>query len=596
MTMPDHIEAQVAALEPGAQAVVRMLWHFHEEQMSEFRALREQLAERDAKLAERDAELGALKAQNDKFCKMLFSPRSEKLPPISSEVRKAVEADDFPLDLPAGASEQEVEKAKTTARRKRGRKKSTTARERRRKALDKLPVVHQHIEVAPDQIPDGMTLDDFRPLGDGDVVRRVEHVREHLVIVEYHLQKLVVRGGDHIVQATPPPNVIDGGAWGPSIYAHVIVSKCVDSMPLYRMERTLGRAGFAVARSVLCGLFHRAANVLEPIYQRLLELVCQDPYVQADETRLRVAEPKNARTAWIWTLLCEEIVAYVYTESRSAKTPNHLLDGTQGYLVTDGYSGYNDVVGEGKRTRVGCWAHSRRKFFEALSSAPEAKEVLDLIVKLYRVEHDAAENGILGTPAHEVLREERSRIIVDAIDSWVDQRRDATPPKSPLGVALTYARNQRKALREFINNPKLPLDNNASERALRIIATGRKNFLFVGHEEGGHNLAILQTLCSTCLLHGINPYEYIRDIAVRVRFHPNSKLDELLPMNELEATARIRPAERAIGGEVIGYQSTEICNKCERSISDIDGRLSWRRGSVYLAGGRRKRQDPYQLL
>jgi len=522
--MPEHIAEQVAALEPGAQAVIQMLWHFHEEQMAEFRALREQLAQRDA-------ELAALRSQNEKFRKMIFGPRTEKLPPISSEVREAVEADDFPLDLPAGAASEEVAKAKTTQRRKRGRKKSVGARQRRRKSLGKLPVIHEQIEVAPDQIPEGLTLEDFRPLGDGDAVHRIEHVREHLVMVEYKLQKLVLRGSDVIVQASPPLNVVDGGAWGPSVYAHVVVSKCVDSMPLYRMERTLGRAGFAVARSVLCGLFHRAANVLEPLYRRLVERVSQDPFVQADETTLRVAEPHNARTAWIWTLLCEDIVAYVYSETRAAETADHLLAGTRGHLVTDGYAGYNGVVGEGKRTRVGCWAHARRKFYEALSSAPEAREVLDQIVALYRVEHEAAESGVLGTAAHEILRDERSRAIVEAINDWVDGRVGCTPPKSPLGAALTYAKNQRKALSEFLDNPKLPLDNNASERALRIIAVGRKNFLFVGHEEGGQNLAILQTLCSTCQLHGINPYEYIMDVAVRVRFHKHSKLDELLPMH-----------------------------------------------------------------
>jgi len=522
--MPEHIAAQVAKLDPAAQAVIQMLWHFHEEQMAEFRALREQLTERDAKLT-------ALQAQNDKFRKMIFGRRSEKLPPISSEVRDAVEADDFPLELPSDATSDEIKEARTTQRRKRGRKKSKTARSKRRKALDKLPVIHERVDVTPDKLPEGMTLDDFRPLGDGEVVRRIEHVREHLVVVEYHLQKLVERGGERIVQASTPPNVIDGGAWGPSVYAHVVVSKCVDSMPLYRIERALGRGGHAVARSVLCGLFHRTANVLEPIYKRLVDLVRIDPYVQADETRLRVAEPKNARTAWIWTLLCKEIVVYVYSESRAAETPNHLLAGTTGTLVTDGYSGYNGVVGEGKRTRVGCWAHARRKFYEALSTAPEARELLDQIVALYRVEHDAAEDGILETPAHGILRDERSRLIVDAIEAWVDGRIEATPPKSPLGAALTYANNQRSALRKFLSDPKLPLDNNLSENALRIIAVGRKNFLFVGHEEAGHNLAILQTLCSTCLLHGINPYEYIRDVAVRVRFHPNAKIDELLPMN-----------------------------------------------------------------
>ena len=523
--MPAHIEGQVAALDPSAQAVVQMLWQFHEAQMATLKGLSVALAERDEKLAE-------LVGQNEKFRTMLFGRRSEKLPSISSEVRDAVEADDFPLDLPAGASSDDVCKAKTTRRRKKGRKTSETARERRRKALSKLPVVHEKIAVTPSQLPAGMTVADFRPLSKaGEVVRRIEHVREHLVIVEYHLQKLVERGGDRIVTAQPPLNVIDGGGWGASMYAHVVVSKCVDSMPLYRMERTLGRAGHAVARSVLCGLFHRAANVLEPLYDRLVAQVCKDPYVQADETRLRVAEPQKARTAWIWTLLCEEVVAYVYSETRTAETPNHFLSGTQGHLVIDGYSGYNGVVGEGKRTRVGCWAHARRKFYEALSSAPEARELLDHIVALYRVEHEAAENSILGSPAHEVLRAERSRPIVDAIDAWVDHRIDGTPPKSLLGTALTYAKNQRQALRQCLADPKLPLDNNASERALRIIAVGRKNFLFVGHKEGGHNLAILQTLCSTCLLHGKNPYEYIRDVAVRVRTHPNARIDELLPMN-----------------------------------------------------------------
>ena len=524
MTLPDHLEVEVARLDANSQAVIRLVWHFHEAQMAAFSELQKQLAERDAELAK-------LKAQNDKFRKMLFAPRSEKLPPISSEVRQAVEAEDFPIDLPAGASDDDVKQAKTKARRKRGRTQSETARQRRRKALDKLPVVHEHVHVAADDLPEGMGLTDFRPLGEGEVVRRIEHVREHLVVVEYHLQKLVARAGDRIVQASAPLNVIDGGAWGPSVYAHVIVSKCVDSMPLYRMERSLGRGGFAIARSVLCGLFHRAANVLEPIYKRLLELVSVDPYVQADETRLRVAEPHNARTAWMWTLLCEAIVAYVYSETRAAETPNHLLSESQGYLLTDGYSGYNGVVGDGKRARVGCWAHARRKFYEALATAPEARELLDKIVALYRVEHDAAEKSLLGTEAHEILRDERSKPIVVEIERWVDAKRGMTPPQSPLGTALTYAKNQRKALRAFLSDVKLPLDNNASERAMRIIAVGRKNFLFVGHEEGGHNLAILQTLCSTCQLHGVNPYEYIRDVAVRVRFHPNARIDELLPMH-----------------------------------------------------------------
>lgn len=525
MPTSEHIQALLATLEPAARVVVEMMWHFHEQQMAELRALREQLAARDAELAE-------LRAQNDKLRAMVFGRRSEKMPPISTEVSRAKEAEAPPiLDLPANATEDEVAAAQTTERRKKGRAKSKTKRKDRRDAIAKLPTIELAVRVRAEQLPEGLTLDDFRKLGDGEIVYRIEHVREHLVRVGYLLEKLVEKGGDRIVQAKAPPNVIDNGAWGPSMYAHVCVSKCVDSMPLYRQERALGRAGYPVARSVLCGLFHRAANALEPIYNRLIQLVAAHPYVHADETTIRVAEAHAARDAWFWTVLSPEVIAYVFSESRSAQTPVQLLGGTAGTLLTDGYVAYDAVTGDKGRVRVGCWAHARRKFFEALPSAPEARELLALITKLYLVEHEAAALNVLGTEAHRMLRDERSRGILATIESWVDVHAATTPPKSPLGAAITYATNQRKALAVFLTDPELPLDNNIAERALRIVAVGRKNFLFVGHEEGGKNLAILQTITSTCQLHGINPYEYIRDVAVRVNTHPNARLDELLPMN-----------------------------------------------------------------
>jgi len=538
MPLPDHISTALAALDPAARVVVEMVWHLHETQMGEFRRLSEQLAERDAQVAERDAQNAALKAQNETFKKMIFGRRSEKLPPIASEVRKAIDEADFPLDLPANATAEDIKEAEQSrdialskARRKKGRKDSEAARERQRKALLKLPVVHEQVLVTASQFPEGTSREDFRTLGEGDVIRRIEHVREHLVCVEYHMEKLVERNGDRILQAASPPNVVEGGAWGPSVYAHVVVSKCVDSLPLYRQERILGRAGHPIARSVLCGLFHRAANELEPLYDRLLELVKRDPYLNADETTLRVGEKHAARTAWFWTVLSKDIVTFRFSETRAAETANDLLSDTSGTLQVDGYSGYNDVTGEGGRERVGCWAHARRKFFDARASAPEVNEILALITQLYRVEHKAAELGLLGTDAHGILRDEESRPILEKIYAWIEPRTGRTPPKSPLGAAVTYAVKQRKPLSVFLGDAKLPLDNNIAERALRIVALGRKNFLVVGNAECGKNLAILQSLTSTCQLHNVNPYEYLRDVLVRVGSHPNSKLDELLPMH-----------------------------------------------------------------
>lgn len=303
MPTPEHIQALLATLDPAARVVVEMMWRFHEQQMAELCALREQLAVRDAELAE-------LRAQNDKLRAMVFGRRSEKMPPISTEVSRAKEAEAPPiLDLPANATEDEVAAAQTTERRKKGRAKSKTKRKDRRDAIAKLPTIELAVRVRAEQLPEGLTLDDFRKLGDGEMVYRIEHVREHLVRVGYLLEKLVEKGGDRIVQAKAPPNVIDNGAWGPSMYAHVCVSKCVDSMPLYRQERALGRAGYPVARSVLCGLFHRAANALEPIYNRLTQLVAAHPYVHADETTIRVAEAHAARDAWFWTVLSPEVIA-----------------------------------------------------------------------------------------------------------------------------------------------------------------------------------------------------------------------------------------------------------------------------------------------
>ncbi|MFT4705076.1 MAG: transposase [Bradymonadia bacterium] len=533
MQLPEHIRAKIAELDPAAQTVIELVMHMHDEQMQ---------------------RLAELEEQNRKYQQMLFGSRSEKLPPISDAVRRQIEEEEFAagiLNIPANATDDGEgdddpdppgggggaaatktlsAEQRTKHRRKQGREHSKKARKTRNEALSKLPVTRRTIAVAPDALPSGMTRDDFYELEKPRAVRRIVHVREHLEVIAYELQTLRSKSDEEVfVRAEAPPSVIEGGLWDASVYAHVIVSKCVDSLPLYRQERILGRAGFGIARSVLCNLFHRGASLLEPIYQRLLKLAGQRPYVHADETKLRVAETKNAHNGWIWTLVSEDIVAYIFSETRAGETANMLLSGTAGVLMVDGYAGYNGVVGEGGRTRAGCWAHARRKFWDALNTAPEARQVLDLITNLYRVEHGVATKGGLGTEVHQQARTDISTNIVNTIEAWVDERKDVVIPKSPIGKAVTFAVNQRPALRTFLDDPKIPLDNNVAERALRVIAIGRKNYLFVRSAETGRNLAILQTICHTCLLHDINPYEYLQDILVRVGEHPASRLDELLP-------------------------------------------------------------------
>jgi len=199
--------------------------------------------------------------------------------------------------------------------------------------------------------------------------------------------------------------------------------------------------------------------------------------------------------------------------------------------VVDAYTGYNRVFTPEGWSRAGCLAHARRRFFEAKNSCTEAETALDYIRQVYRVEHEARERGIVGGYRHSRLREEQSRPVMDRFRKWLEEQQGLHPPKSPMGKAVGYSLRNWDALTAFLDNGRIPLDNNASERALRGAALGRKNFLFVGHESAGENLAGLYSLAATCEAHGVNAQAYLADVLLRVQTHPQSRIHELLPMN-----------------------------------------------------------------
>jgi transposase len=217
---------------------------------------------------------------------------------------------------------------------------------------------------------------------------------------------------------------------------------------------------------------------------------------------------------------------------RSGETPVKVLADTIGKLLVDGYSGYNKVTLPGGRERAGCLAHLRRKFFEAQAAAPEAaKRAMDFILEVYKIERAALDNDLLGTSEHLQMRQTASRAVMGEFKAWLDQEQGRHPPRGPMGQAIGYALGQWDALTLFLTDAHLPIDNNASERALRVAALGRKNFLFVGTDEAGENLAGLYSLIATCEANGVNPVEYLGDVLIRVQTHPASRVDELLPHN-----------------------------------------------------------------
>ena len=259
------------------------------------------------------------------------------------------------------------------------------------------------------------------------------------------------------------------------------------------------------------------------------ELVSQEPLVLADETPIQIMAKEKTKKGYIWAFVLNSFITYVFSDSRKSETPNLVLGSSTGVLVADGYAGYNQVCENG-RLRAGCLAHVRRKFFDAKAYAPiESQHALDTILELYKIEYEAARKNILGELEHQELRQERAPPILDKFKSWLIKQKENHLPKGPMGKAISYALDNWQPLSVFVKNAKVPLDNNASERALRTIALGRKNYLFVQTKEAGENLAGLYSLIATCEMHGVNPEKYLADVMIRVQTHPAKNIDELLP-------------------------------------------------------------------
>jgi transposase len=325
--------------------------------------------------------------------------------------------------------------------------------------------------------------------------------------------------------APAPTRVVDAGLYGPGFISRVVVNKVLDSIPLYRQEKVFEREGLDISRSTLVDLYHRAASLIAPIYERMRKLVPQCEVVYADETSLKMQKVK--KLGFIWTFATSLYILYVFSPSRAGETAKRILGDSTGLLVVDGYTGYNHVTVPERRTRAGCNAHARRKF--AFIDDPGARFVLDRYAEVFAVEREADEAGIKGTSLHLEMRRNRAGPALRDIKAWCDEHAGEHGPKTPLGAAIRYMTNQWQYLTRFLDDARIAPDNNLSERLLRTIALGRKNWLFVGHEEAGKNTAMLASVLTTCVVHGVNPQDYLTDVLLRVQTHPETELDDLLP-------------------------------------------------------------------
>jgi len=379
-----------------------------------------------------------------------------------------------------------------------------------------------------------------------DVTRQLDYVPASLVVREHARAKYACPQCEETVVVAPlPPQPIEKGLPGAGLLAHVLVSKYADHLPLHRQERIFKRHGVELSRSTLCNWVRDCATLLNPIVAAMTRQVLASTRIHTDDTPVPVRDrlyPKATRTGRFWVYRGDDAHAYTifdYTPTRKRDGPVRFLDGYKGYLQADAFTGYDGIYAGGQVTEVACWAHARRKFFEASNTDRErAHTALAFIGQLYDIERQARDDE-LDAEARGKLRTAHARPVLEQFRRWLDAQALATVPKSPIGGAIGYALGQWTALCRYLDDGDLEIDNNAAERALRRIAVGRKNWLFAGNDNGGHRAAIIYSLIATCQRHGVEPFAYLRDVLGRVATHPSSGIAVLLPDNWKAAQAAI---------------------------------------------------------
>jgi transposase len=366
---------------------------------------------------------------------------------------------------------------------------------------------------------------------------QLEYTPATLKVIEHVRLKYACRGcQEQVAIAAKPSQPIDKGLPGPGLLAHVVLGKYGDHLPLYRQEDMLARHGVLLRRSTLCGWIAAAADLVEPVYERMCQLVLGSHVIHTDDTPVKLLDPLlgHARTARFWAYVGDgehPYSVYDFTDSRQRDGPAKFLQNFAGYLQADAYGGYDGIYAGGRIHEVACWSHTRRYWWEARTTdARRAHHALGVIARLYQLEATFAE---LSHEERRAAREERAAPILAEFRAWLDEQRPGVVPKSPIGQAMTYTLNQWDALRRYTEDGALAIDNNISERTVKIPAIGRKNWLFVASQTGGRRAAILFSLVASCKANQVEPWAYLRNVFTRLPLLGDSSgpesLDALLP-------------------------------------------------------------------
>lgn len=507
-------------------------------------ALRQMVLELLQLVEDKDRLLERVQRQLQQLLRQRYGPKRERIDEnqlflYAAQIVAASQAQAAaPTTADSAAEETPAASATSQAQRRgHGRKPLPASLERKRVVFD--------LEESQRQCPQCQTA--MRKIGE-DVSERLEFVPACLQVIEEVRPKYACSQGCGVVAAGKPAMPIEKGLPGPGLLAQVVVSKYGDHLPLHRMETIFQRHGVELSRQTMCDWMSDCAELVSPLWERMKQVVLASKAVQTDDTPVPVLDREltRTRTGRIWTYVGDQrhpYIVYDYTGNRSREGPDQFLKDYRGYLQADAYPGYDAIYKDPKRAivEVCCWAHARRKFYDAQTSdLCRTTVVLAYVGLLYEVEREARD-GKRNAVERLALRQTKSRPILADLKAYLEAERIKVLPKSPLGEAIDYTISNWRALERYLEDGDLEIDNNGAERSLRPIVVGRNNWMFYGSDKGGRTGAVLSTLIASCKRLRVEPFTYLRDLFTRISAHPHNRLDELLPDRWQAAPSATQP-------------------------------------------------------
>jgi transposase len=394
-----------------------------------------------------------------------------------------------------------------------------------------------------------------------ETTKQYDYKPAEVFVIEHQRVKYACKCCEGEIAIAPkPPQPIDRGLPGAGLLAQIVVDKYHDHLPLYRSEGRFARLGVTLPRSTMCDWMASCAVLLTPLYQLLVQGVLQSKVLHTDDTTVPVRDETQSTNRYgrLWDYIGDADhpgVVFDYTPTHARDGPAQFLKDFQGFLQADAYGGYDGIYtgSNGTIIEVACWAHARNKFHEAQGTDPErALAAKAWVRQLYDVEDEAnaeiARLQLVGAAAAAVrlrLRQHKSVPLLTSFQQWLLGQKAQVLPKSPSATAINYMLNQWEALNRYTTAGDLHIDNNISERTLKLIGIGRNNWLFVGSDQGGTTAAVLFSFTATCKHLKLDPFAYLRDVLERLPTHPADRLAELLPHRwqaaRLAATATASP-------------------------------------------------------